>query len=247
MILNADVKSLEWITYLFISQDPTGIKEWLAFCDDPKLNDIHTGNQNDLALPSRFVSKRFLFRCIYRGPAFAYTCDPDFMPVSKSTKFWQGVIDRFFEKYYGLNACHTRLIQEATRTGQTISPFGRVHEHQQSMTRQGLEWYVPDITNHINQGCGADVMVVARVLAYKRWCDLGLEGKFISTVHDSIVADVPDKNVEAWARCIYGVFKDLPQAISQAYKCDWNLPLICEIGYGNNQKDLTEIKESDIL
>lgn len=90
-------------------------------------------------------------------------------------------------------------------------------------------------------------MVVARVLAYKRWHDLKLEGKFISTVHDSIVMDVPDDNVKAAARMLFGVFKDLPKAISQAYKCDWNLPLLCEIGFGPNQKDLVEIKESELL
>ena len=62
MIVNADAKSLEWISYLFISQDKVGIEEWLAFCDNPKLNDIHTKNQKDLNLPSRLIAKIFLFR-----------------------------------------------------------------------------------------------------------------------------------------------------------------------------------------
>lgn len=246
-IVNADAKSLEWITYLFLSQDPVGCKEWLEFNENPKLNDIHTRNQNDLNLVSRLIAKIFLFRCIYRGPAFAYSCDPDFANVSTSVKFWQGIIDKFFDKYYGLNQKHLALIREATTTGKTISPFGRVHEHQQKKTRQGYEWYVPDITNHINQGLGADVMVVARVLAYRRWCDLGLEGKFVSTVHDSIVMDVPDNNVKQAAKVLFGVFDDLPKAISDYYKVDWNLPMICEIGIGKNQKDLQEIKKDDIL
>lgn len=172
--------------------------------------------------------------------------DPDFAKVSKNVKFWQKIIDNFFEKYYGLNQCHMNLIREATTTGKTISPFGRHHEHKQRQTYKGPEWYIPDITNHINQGCGADVMVVARVLAYKRWYDLGLEGKFISTVHDSIVMDVPEKNIKPASKILFDTFRDLPKAISQAYKCDWNLPLLCEIGYGLNQKDLTEIKESDL-
>ena len=61
-IVNADAKSLEWISYLFLSQDKVGIQEWLDFCADPKLNDIHTKNQNDLNLPSRLIAKIFLFR-----------------------------------------------------------------------------------------------------------------------------------------------------------------------------------------
>ena len=58
-IVNADAKSLEWISYLFISQDKVGIEEWLAFCDNPKLNDIHTKNQKDLNLVSRLIAKIF--------------------------------------------------------------------------------------------------------------------------------------------------------------------------------------------
>ena len=211
--------------------------------ENPKLNDIHTKNQKDLGLISRLISKIFLFRCIYRGPAFAYARDPDFSSVSSSVKFWQKVIDNFFEKYYGLNQKHIELIREATTTGQTISPFGRVHEHKQRQTRNGLEWNVSDITNHINQGCGADVMAVARVVCASRWMDSGLEGKMISTVHDSIVFDVPDYNVKPCADIVFSTFKDLPKSISKAYDVNWTLPLICEIGYGPNQKDLTEIKQ----
>lgn len=241
MILNADVKSLEWISYLFISQDKNGIQEWLDFVDNPKLNDIHTKNQRDLKLVSRLIAKIFLFRCIYRGPAFAYARDPDFSTVSTSQRFWQKIIDSFFEKYYGLNQKHIELIQEATTTGQTISPFGRVHEHIQRQTSRGPEWNIPDITNHVNQGCGADIMVIARILFAGRWMDSGLEGKLITTVHDSIALDLPEKNVKPATEMFHQVFRDLPKAISKSYKVDFNLPLLVECGAGMNQKELTEV------
>ena len=62
MIVNADAKSLEWITYLYISQDKAGIDEWFAFLENQKLNDIHTKNQKDFNLASRLIAKIFLFR-----------------------------------------------------------------------------------------------------------------------------------------------------------------------------------------
>lgn len=62
MIIQCDAKSLEWISYLYISQDPVGIEEWNAFLKDPKLRDIHLTNQQDLKLPSRLIAKIFLFR-----------------------------------------------------------------------------------------------------------------------------------------------------------------------------------------
>lgn len=240
-IVNADAKSLEWITYLFLSQDKNGITEWLDFVADPKKNDIHTKNQKDLTLTSRLISKIFLFRCIYRGPAYAYANDPAFSSVSKSEKYWQKVIDSFFEKYSGLNAKHVQLIQEATTTGKNTSPFGRTHEHVAKETRFGNKWNISDITNHINQGCGADVMAVARIMLGGRWMDSGLEGKLISTVHDSLVLDVPEKNVLAATEMVHKVFTDLPKAISKAYGVEWNLPLLCEVGAGPNMKDLVEV------
>jgi len=241
-IINADAKSLEWISYLFLSQDKNGINEWLEFVDNPKLHDIHTKNQKDLGLISRLISKIFLFRCIYRGPAFAYAGDPDFSTVSKSTKYWQKVIDTFFEKYYGLNQTHIKYIQEVTTKGYHTSPFGRVHEHTQRQTSRGPEWNIPDICNHINQGCGADVMAVARVSFANRWFESGLEGKLISTVHDSIVLDAPEKNVVPATIMIHETFRDLPKNISKTFGIDWNLPLLCEVGAGPNMKDLTEVK-----
>jgi len=211
----------------------------MAFVENPKLNDIHTKNQNDFKLISRLIAKRFLFRCIYRGPAFAYSRDPDFCGASTSVKYWQNVIDDFFGKYSGLNKRHLELIREATTTGKTISPFGRHHVHQRN--KKG-EWNVSDITNHINQGVGADVMAIARVSFAHRWLSSGFKGKLISTVHDSIVLDVPDNEIQPAAEIMNGVFKDLPTTISKAFQVDWNLPLLCEIGYGNNMKDLTVIE-----
>ena len=35
MIINIDVKSLEWCSYLFLSQDKTGIDEWISVLEDP--------------------------------------------------------------------------------------------------------------------------------------------------------------------------------------------------------------------
>lgn len=241
-IVQADAKSLEWISYLFLSQDKVGIQEWFDFIANPKLNDIHTRNQNDLNLISRLIAKIFLFRCIYRGPAYAYAMDPEFSSVSRSEKFWQKVIDNFFNKYKGLNKKHIQLIQEATTKGCNISPFGRVHEHKARETRQGLKWNESDITNHINQGCGADDMAVARVLFYHRFKSSGINGVLISTVHDSIVCDVPtEEDALQVAKLMHGVFKDLPKAITKFYGVEWNLPLLCEVSAGPNMKDLTVI------
>ena len=62
MIVNVDAKSLEWCTYLFLSQDKVGIEEWHGVINDPSKYDIHRANQEAFKLPSRLIAKVFLFR-----------------------------------------------------------------------------------------------------------------------------------------------------------------------------------------
>lgn len=243
MIVNVDAKSLEWCTYMFLSQDQTGIDEWNAVVRDPKTNDIHTANQLAFNLPSRLIAKVFLFRAIYRGSAFAYSKDPDFVHVSRSIDFWQGIIDNFYRKYKGLNTCHMNYIKEATTKGKLTSPFGREYYYEPKRNWRGdMVWSEPDITNWINQGCGADVMAVARVACAQRLKRYGLSGRLISTVHDSIVADVPEQEVQVVSEIFHTVFKDLPRLITQAYAVEWNLDMLGEVSVGPNMYELEEIK-----
>jgi len=62
MLINIDVKALEWCCYLFLSQDKVGIDEWQGVIDDPTKYDIHKANQAAFNLPSRLIAKVFLFR-----------------------------------------------------------------------------------------------------------------------------------------------------------------------------------------
>ena len=242
-IVNVDAKSLEWATYLYLSQDPIGMEEWQGVVDDPTKFDIHRANQSAFNLPSRLIAKVFLFRWIYRGSAFAYSKDPDFITVSKSVDFWQNVIDQYYRKYKRIEATHMNYIKQATTTGKIISPFGREYYFEPQKKRNGdLKWNESDITNYPNQGCGADVMAVSRVAIHQRWKRAGLQGKLISTVHDSIVADVPEHEVQQVAEMFHQVFLDLPKLVTQAFGVDWNVPMLGEVSVGPNMKELTEIK-----
>lgn len=240
-IVNVDAKSLEWCTYLHLSQDKVGIEEWHNVVNDPSKFDIHKDNQTKFNLPSRLIAKVFLFRWIYRGPAFAYSRDPDFMVVSKSQKFWQDVIDQYYSKYKDLYATHMKYLQEVNATGKLRSPLGRSYQFKKYPKNGGMEYSEYEITNYPNQGLGADVMAVARVSAAARFAKYNLRSKLISTIHDSISSDSPDDEVSTVKEIFLDVFKDLPQNITKAYGIDWNLPMLGEVSVGPNLKDLEEV------
>lgn len=240
-LVNVDAKSLEWVTYLHLSQDKTGIDEWYNVVNDPAKFDIHKDNQAKFNLPSRLIAKVFLFRWIYRGPAFAYSRDPDFTPVSNKVDFWQDVIDKYYTKYNGIYKTHMQYLQTVNQTGKLTSPLGRTYTFNKYRKGQNKEYSEYEITNYPNQGLGADVMAVARVSAAARFSKYKLRSLLISTIHDSITADCPDAEVEICKEIFLDVFKELPTNIRKAYGINWQLPMLGEVSIGPNLSDLQEV------
>lgn len=127
MIVNGDARALEWVAGTFLSQDRVALQEIKDRVDQ------HTLNMNAFRLPSRLIAKTFVFRLIYGGQAYSYANDPDFTHVSTSEKFWNRVIDAFYEKYQGWASWHIKLMQEATTTGKVLMPTGREYSYQRTL------------------------------------------------------------------------------------------------------------------
>jgi len=104
------------------------------------------------------------------------------------------------------------------------------------------DWPVTTIKNYPVQSLGADLMTIARVDFARRFWDNVPEGKLRSTVHDSIVVDVPEKDVDNTCQMMYDVFKDIPRNFKQIFGVEYNLPLGCEIKVGMNLMDLEKVK-----
>src|SRR4030095_9791816 len=199
-IVQIDAKALEWFTAVELSQDPVGIAELEAG------HDTHELNRVAFDLPSRLISKIYLFRTIFKGTGWAFANDPDFNHVSKDPDFWDELNVKFYKKYNGLANKHNEW-RDLVLSGQPIvGPLGR-------------EWFIDiptpfkipwnDLSNWPVQGTGADVMVVARLSLYNRLKATKLTYKFISTVHDSIVIDCPTECVQDIVNIAHGVFDDL--------------------------------------
>lgn len=181
---------------------------------------------------------------IFGGTAYTYSHDPDFTDVSSSEKYWQKVIDRFNEKYYGWNSWWTKLIQEATTTGQVMNPATkRTYVYTPKKNYRGdLVWPETTIKNYIVQGLAADIMSIARVSFMKRFKDANIDGVMVNTVHDSIVVDVRESEVENTSKLFFSVFDDIPDNFKRIFGTEFTLPVRCEVSVGNNMKELEEVK-----
>lgn len=235
-IINADAKALEVVCAAYLSQDQVMMNEIINKVD------IHSANQEAFKIP-RLIAKILAFRIIYGGSAYSFSKDPDFAEISTSEKYWEGIIEKFYDKYKGLEKWHGELLRQVVSTGKIITPTGRVFQYEAKKNYKGeLVWPSTTIKNYPVQSIGADLMSIARVSFYKRFKDTGIEGKLVNTVHDSLVCDVPQYEVDRCARIFHDVFADIPANYKRLFGVELNIPLTCEVSIGPNMKNLTEYK-----
>lgn len=239
MLINLDVKGLEVVGAAFLSKDPVLYQELL---DD---EDIHENNKERFNLPTRLIAKTFKFRLIYGGPAYSYAHDPEFMDVSTSEKYWQEVIDEYYNKYSGLGRWHTHIVQEVIKNGQLEIPTGRIFTFEPTKDYRGdLKWPRTKILNYPVQGFGADVVMLIRLSLWNRLKHLTDKIKFVNTVHDSILLDVVN-DPELWYNIyitIEKVFEDFPKNFKKLFGVDFDLPLRVEIEQGEDWFNMEGVK-----
>lgn len=237
-LVNADVKGLEVVVAAQLSGDKTLSQEIIDKVD------IHDSNRVAFNLgegkPGRLVAKIFKFRLIYGGGAFSYAHDPDFMGVSTSEKFWQGVIDRYYAKYHGIERWHRELAHTAQREGRITIPSGRYYPITPDYTKRE-PWPLTVIKNYPVQGFGADLVKLARLRARQLLRESGLDALLVCTVHDSIVADCRTRDLQQVGRILQSSVEEVPELCKRIWKYDFKLPLTAEVQYGPNKKQMQDL------
>lgn len=241
MLVNCDANALEWRVPVSLSRDPVGIDELM------QKRDIHTANQNEFNLPTRLISKKYLFRTIFRGSGWAFANDPEFSNVSDDPDYWDSINDRFYKKYKGLNKWHTHLSTFVTAHQPIIGTSGRSWFIPMQIDKRGnprIPWQ--QLTNYPVQGTAADIMAVARVSLSNKLKKEKIDAIPVSTVHDSLAVDTTENNVDKVAMLMYTSFDDLPANFKKLFGFDLIIPFPCEVKVGRNMKEMTELKRENI-
>lgn len=235
MLVQGDKAQLEWRTAVWLSNDVVGKQEIL------NKEDTHEKNRVAFTLPSRLIAKIYLFRTIFRGSGYAFSKDPDFSHVSDDAAFWDDINGKFYRKYNGLDRWHKHLAQLSASRKPIVGPTGR--EWLVLPEDDGkLKWTV--FTNYPVQGTGADIVMVERVSLRNRLRSQGLRSKLVGTVHDSIIADCPDDEVETVARIMIEVANDTPKNFKKLFNVDMDIPFPTEIKIGHNLNQMEKYESN---
>lgn len=258
MLIKADAAQLEWRTKAYLAQCPVALQEIDELSWRPKEEDLHSQNKEAFKLPSRTIAKNFLYRMIFAdafgprgfgGPAYAYANDADFRHVSTSVRFWEGVVQRFFDKYPSIYTHGVDSIRLAITAGQLISPSGRFYRFGPYTKANGeQDWPRTKILNSPVQGLAADFMTVARANV---WAEIPPAPYilYMSTVHDDIELDVDNDKELVYTICmaLEKAFSDIPLQFQNRFNVEVNVPLAGEvkIGWTLYEKDMITFNKKD--
>lgn len=225
MLISVDAQGLEWRVIAWLSEDQTAIQELNSG------SDIHSINQKTFNLPTRLISKIYLFRTIYRGSGWAFANDPDFTHVSADPQYWDQINNLFYNKYRGIDKCHKMWSNLTSQQKPIVSPFGR----EWVIPLRNGEVYWPTMTNWPVQGTGNDILSISRVSLKRR---LPASVKMILTIHDSIVADCPSEHLAQTAKMMIEVFNDIPANIKKLFGITTPIAFPGEVKIGPNLRDM---------
>ncbi|EKY04852.1 DNA-directed DNA polymerase [Neisseria sp. oral taxon 020 str. F0370] len=141
-------------------------------------------------------------------------------------------IDRYFARYPGVAEYMQRTKEQAAQQGYVETLFGR-------------RLYLPDIRaknanaragaeraaiNAPMQGTASDLIKRAMIAVSHRLHSDGLQSKLIMQVHDELVLEVVENELET-------VKEMLPQVMAEVAQGRLNVPLLAEVGVGGNWDD----------
>jgi DNA polymerase-1 len=223
-IVSADYSQIELRIMAHISQDASLLKAFAAG------EDIHRATAAEifgLALhevdaEQRRYAKVINFGLIYGMSAFGLARQ---LGIERAAG--QQYMERYFARYPGVADYMQRTRETARAQGYVETVFGRrlwLAEIKSSngARRQGAERAA---INAPMQGTAADLIKLA-MIAVQRWIDDDrLEAKLIMQVHDELVLEVPDTELDAMREA-------LPKLMSGV--AELSVPLVVDLGVGPN-------------
>jgi DNA polymerase-1 len=140
-------------------------------------------------------------------------------------------IDAYFEKYAGVRAFIDATLEQARRDQKVSTLFGRIRPipdiNSKNPTQRGFAERTA--VNTPLQGTAADLIKVAMIRIDEEMRKLGLKSRMTLQVHDELVFEVPEREVDAMKSLVREHMEHAhPLAV----------PLLVEIGVGLNWRDL---------
>jgi len=224
LILSADYSQIELRILAHISESKELIE---AFVNDEDIHtkvaaDIHGIDESEVTKHMRSMAKAVIFGIVYGISGFGLGEN-----LNISAKEAKGFIEKYYELYPGVKNYMTNIVQEAYTTGEVKTMFGRIRKINELKDANFRIRAMGErmALNTPIQGSSADIMKMAMIEVYNKMKDNNLESKLILQVHDEIIIDAKESELETLKIII-------KEAMENVVKL--SVPLKIEINTGSN-------------
>ncbi len=195
--------------------------------------DIHAATAGEMfGLPpeqvdhgTRSKAKMINFGIVYGLSAFGLA-DRLQIPQEEAAEF----IERYLNRFPKVQEFITSTITSATDEGYVTTLFGRMRRIPELRARQRQTRLLGErlAVSTVVQGSAADIIKVAMVNCWKRLRDEGLSTRLVLQIHDELLFEAPDSEVERASAIVQ-------KEMAGAYPLD--PPLAVDVGVGLNWLD----------
>jgi DNA polymerase-1 len=139
-------------------------------------------------------------------------------------------IYRYFERYQGVQQYIANCLRDARDTGVTRTLFGRLRQHPEINSRNGMRRSMAERTaiNSPIQGTAADIIKISMIRIADELGRRHLRTRMVLQVHDELIFEVPEEELE-----VQNAIRDLMQNVVTL-----RVPLIVDVKKGRTWEDL---------
>jgi len=224
VILSADYSQIELRLMAHISQDPGLLRAFTDGLDVHRATAAEVFNlaAEEVTSEQRRYAKTINFGLIYGMGAFGLAAS-----LGIEQKAARDYIDRYFARFAGVKRYMDETKASAAALGYVETLFGRRIELPEirggnGPLRAGAE---RQAINAPMQGSAADLIKLAMLAVQKALDEGGKATRMVMQVHDELVFEVPDAELD-WARV------EIPKLMAGVAQL--SVPLIAEVGVGSN-------------
>ncbi|MBW8756186.1 MAG: DNA polymerase I [Burkholderiales bacterium] len=224
VIVSADYSQIELRLMAHISQDPGLLRAFNDGMDVHRATAAEVFNlaSEEITSEQRRYAKTINFGLIYGMGAFGLS-----QSLGIEQKAAKDYIDRYFARFAGVKRYMDETKARAAETGYVETLFGRRIELPEirggsGPLRAGAE---RQAINAPMQGTAADLIKLAMLAVQKALDDQGKATRMVMQVHDELVFEVPESEVE-WVKA------EIPKLMAGVAQL--SVPLIAEVGVGPN-------------
>ncbi len=228
LLVSADYSQIELRILAYLSKDETLIR---AFQNDEDIHARTASEVFDVPMEKVTSSMRREAKVINFGIIYGMSAYGLSQQLGIEPKIAQEYIDGYFKKYTGVQAYIEKTLQEARQKGYVMTLLHRRRylpdiDSSTVAVRQAAERMA---VNTPLQGTAADMIKVAMIHIQNRIEELGLSAKMIMQVHDELVFEVPEEELQKAISMIQNEMETV---------MDLSVPLKISISSGKNWAEL---------